>query len=179
MDAKEKELIIELQNKALRLMADWPPARQKQRAFILAYIAGGFDNGAEAARQAGYSEKSARNTANKILSGTDKFQHIPPIVESIRNEFNERIAGLKIADGAEILQFHTSVMRGKLPNHKIVEGDVREVPPEISDKQKSADSLARMLGLNQENHNINHSSSIRSAYDELTAEELRQLIGDG
>lgn len=179
MDARETELINELKNKALRLMAEWPPARQQQRAFVLEYIAGGFDNGAEAARKAGYSEKSATNTANKMLTGSDKFRHIPPVVDALRNEFNERKAGLKIADGAEILQFHTSVMRGSLTNHKIVEGYVKEVPPEISDKQKSADSLARMLGLNQENHNINHSGSIGSAYDELTAEELRRLIGDG
>ena len=168
------QLIQEISKKANELMASWPPSRQKQKDFLLEYVAGGFANASEAARKAGYSEKSARNVANKMLTGSDKYRHIPPVVEQLRAEYNERQEALKIASGAEILQFHTKVMRGELPNHKIVDGTVTEVPAEISDKQKSADSLARMLGFNQENVNINHSGKI-DPFSELTVEQLTKL----
>lgn len=168
------QLIQEISKKANELMASWPPSRQKQKDFILEYVAGGFDNASEAARRVGYSAKTARITANKMLSGCDKYLHIPPVVAQLRAEYNERQEALKIASGAEILQFHTKVMRGELPNHKIIDGTVTQVPAEISDKQKAADSLARMLGFNQENVNINHSGKI-DPFSELTVEQLTKL----
>ena len=155
-------------------MAEWPPARQNQKDFILEYVAGGFDNASDAARKAGYSPKSVRKVASNMLVGTDKFRHIPPVVAQLRAEYNERQEALKIASGAEILQFHPKVMRGELPNHKIVDGIVKQVPAEISDKQKSADSLARMLGHNHENLSINHSGKI-NPFSELTLEQLTKL----
>ena len=109
-----------------------------------------------------------------MLSGHDKYLHIPPVVSQLRAEYNSRQEALKIASGAEILQFHSKVMRGELPNHKVVEGVVQQVPAEISDKQKSADSLARMLGYNQENVNINHSGNL-DPFSELTVEQLTKL----
>lgn len=168
------QLIQEISNKAKELMASWPPSRQRQKDFILEYVAGGFDNASEAARKAGYSPKSVRKVASNMLVGTDKFRHIPPVVAQLRAEYNERQEALKIASGAEILQFHSKVMRGELPNHKVVDGIVKQVPAEISDKQKSADSLARMLGHNHENLNINHSGKI-NPFSELTLEQLTKL----
>lgn len=168
------QLIQEISNKAKELMASWPPSRQRQKDFILEYVAGGFDNASEAARKAGYSPKSVRKVASNMLVGTDKFRHIPPVVAQLRAEYNERQEALKIASGAEILQFHSKVMRGELPNHKVVDGIVKQVPAEISDKQKSADSLARMLGHNHENLNINHSGKI-NPFSELTLEQLKKL----
>lgn len=168
------QLIKEISNKAKELMASWPPARQKQKDFILEYVAGGFDNAAEAARKVGYSTKTARTTASNMLLGLNKYEHIPPVVAHLRDAYNERQEALKIASGAEILQFHSKVMRGELPNHKVVDGIVKQVPAEISDKQKSADSLARMLGHNHENLNINHSGKI-NPFSELTIEQLTKL----
>ena len=110
---RQAMLIQELTRTATELMKEWPTSRTKQRAFILEFVSNGFTNASEAARNAGYSEKSATTTASKMLAGTKKFQHIPPIIEQLKNEFDERHAEMKIADGTEVLQYLTELMRGE------------------------------------------------------------------
>ena len=110
---RQTKLIQELTKSATELMKEWPPSRTNQRSFVLEFVANGFTNASEAARNAGYSEKSATTTASKMLAGTKKFQHIPPIIEQLKNEFDERHAEMKIADGTEVLQYLTELMRGE------------------------------------------------------------------
>ena len=78
MNEREEIAIKELKNYAIDLMSDWPASRNRQKSFVLAYMANGFQNATQAAKEAGFSEKSAHTTAHKMLSGSEKFLHIPP-----------------------------------------------------------------------------------------------------
>lgn len=110
---KQKELLNEIVELATELMAEWPSSRNKQKQFILAYVANGFTNGSEAAKRAGYSEKSANTASSNMLNGMKKYEHIPPVIEKIKEAFDKRSSELSIADGTEVLQYYTSVMRGE------------------------------------------------------------------
>jgi len=108
-----EELIQQISNRAISLMSDWEKSKSKQKTFILEYIATGFTNGAEAARNAGYSERTASTIASNMLTGMKKYEHIPPIVNQLKKEFDEQQAEMKIADGTEVLRYLTSLMRGE------------------------------------------------------------------
>lgn len=108
-----EKLIEELAIKATEMMGDWKKARSKQKLFILEYIATGFTNATIAAKNAGYSEKTARVIASNMLTGMNNYEHIPPIVKQLKKEFDERQAEMKVADGTEVLQYLTSLMRGE------------------------------------------------------------------
>lgn len=108
-----EKLIEELANKATEMMADWPKTKSKQKLFILEYVATGFTNATEAARNAGYSDKTASTIASNMLTGMKKYEHIPPIINQLKKEFDKRQAEMKVADGTEVLQYLTSLMRGQ------------------------------------------------------------------
>lgn len=75
----------------------------KQKAFADNYIISG--NATEAAKQAGYSEKSARQMGAENLSK-------PYIMEYIQNR-TAPVEKKRIASGDEVLQFFTRVMNGE------------------------------------------------------------------
>lgn len=75
----------------------------KQKAFADNYIISG--NATEAAKQAGYSEKSARQMGAENLSK-------PYILEYIQNR-TAPAEQKRIASGDEVLQFFTRVMNGE------------------------------------------------------------------
>ncbi len=75
----------------------------KQKAFADNYIISG--NATEAAKQAGYSEKSARQMGAENLSK-------PYILEYIQNR-TAPVEQKRIASGDEVLQFFTRVMNGE------------------------------------------------------------------
>ena len=75
----------------------------RQKAFADLYIKLG--NASEAARQAGYSQRTARQIAGEYLAKP-----------AIRDYINERLAAveaLRIADANEVMRFFTSVLRGE------------------------------------------------------------------
>lgn len=76
----------------------------KQKAFADEYLKCG--NATEAARKAGYSEKSARQIAVENLTK-------PSISEYIA-ERQKQVDDARIADVSEVLQFFSSVMRGEV-----------------------------------------------------------------
>ena len=75
----------------------------KQKAFADYYIECG--NATEAAKKAGYSEKTARYIASENLTK-------PVILEYIA-ERQKQIDDSRIADAAEVLRFYSSVMRNQ------------------------------------------------------------------
>lgn len=150
---------------ANKLMADWSSSRNQQKRFVLEYVATGFTNASEAARNAGYSEKSARNTANKMLSGSDKFRHIPSVVEKLKQTYQERQSELKIADGTEVLQRLTKFGRQEpikkyYKSEKIVDGEktVEEntyiTTPSDEDTLRALDLLGKSYALFTERQQI-------------------------
>ncbi|MFH0402067.1 terminase small subunit [Streptococcus sp. A23] len=146
---RHQQIIDELTSDAIKLMSDWPSAREKQKQFVLAYVASGFKNATEAARQAGYSDKSAKNTANKLVTLSDFF-HVQEVIKILKENFDKRSTELSIASLVEIKQFHTRVLRGEETDFEVVTSvsgttSIEEVPPRIKERQKSADSLVKML----------------------------------
>lgn len=75
----------------------------KQKAFADYYIKCG--NATEAAKKAGYSEKTARYIASENLTK-------PVILEYIADR-QKQIDDSRIADAAEVLRFYSSVMRNQ------------------------------------------------------------------
>ncbi|HFI0306342.1 TPA: terminase small subunit [Streptococcus suis] len=146
---RHQQIIDELTSDAIKLMSDWPSAREKQKQFVLAYVSSGFKNATEAARQAGYSEKVANRQANVLLTKTDFF-HVQEVIQILKENFDKRSAELSIATLVEIQQFHTRVLRGEETDFEVVTSvsgttSIEEVPPRIRERQKSADSLVKML----------------------------------
>lgn len=113
----QDQLKKEIADLANELMADWPSSRNKQKQFVLEYVAVGFTNASKAARNAGYSKKNANKTASNMINGVDKYRHIPPVINELKEAFEERNEELKIADGTEVLQRLTSIGR-QLPSEK-------------------------------------------------------------
>ncbi|HFI0803110.1 TPA: terminase small subunit [Streptococcus suis] len=146
---RHQQIIDELTSDAIKLMSDWPSSREKQKQFVLAYVASGFKNATEAARQAGYSEKTSKSIANQLLTKLDFF-HVQEVIQILKQNFEKQSTELSIASLVEIQQFHTRVLRGEETDFEVVTSvsgttSIEEVPPRIKERQKSADSLAKML----------------------------------
>lgn len=97
-----------------------------QKAFADYYIELG--NASEAARKAGYSEKTAAATASRLLKNVNVSAYI---ADRMKKQDENRVAS---AD--EVLQFYTSVMRGEVK-------DAFGLDPGLADRLKAADSLAK------------------------------------
>lgn len=68
----------------------------RQRAFVNAYASNGFKNGTEAAIEAGYSKRRARQTASRLVTNGD----IKRAIEELRQPAKEEA----IVDAAFVLQ---------------------------------------------------------------------------
>lgn len=95
-----------------------------QKAFADYYLECG--NASEAARKAGYSEKTAAATASRLLTNVNVSAYI---AERMNAQDESRVAS---AD--EVLQFYTDVMRGKVK-------DAFGLDPGLAERLKAADSL--------------------------------------
>lgn len=159
MNEREQIAINDLKKYAVELMSDWPASRSRQKSFILAYMSNGFQNGTQAAREAGFSPKSAGNLANKMLTGTEKYRHIPPVVEKLKLAFEERSTELSLLSAIDLQQFWAKVVRREINDIKLV-GDgegyqtVKEVPPDLSVMLNASDKYAKTLGMFQNNIDI-------------------------
>lgn len=121
----------------------------KQKRFADEYL---IDlNGNQAAIRSGYAVKSARQTAQKLLTKTD-------IKEYIASRMKEHEKKL-IADQEEVLQYLTSVIRGESRSSVVIvenKGDLmseaREVikAPDEKDKLKAAELLGKRYGIYSE-----------------------------
>ena len=114
----------------------------KQAAFIDAYIETG--NATEAARRAGYSEKTATVTGAENL----RKPYIKAAIEARQAEIRSK----RTADITEVMEFLTSALRGELKDENVVvegEGDgissARIIETRISsrDRIKAAESLMK------------------------------------
>lgn len=159
MNEREVLAIKELKDVATDLMSDWSASRSRQKSFVLNYMANGFQNATQAAKEAGFSEKSAGKTAHNMLSGMEKYVHIPPVVESLKKAFDERRTELSLLTSVDIQQFWAKVIRREINDVKLVgTGDgfqeVKEVPPDLSVMLNASDKYAKTLGMYQNNIDI-------------------------
>ncbi|HIH8007380.1 TPA: terminase small subunit [Streptococcus suis] len=169
---RHQQIIDELTSDAIKLMSDWPSAREKQKQFVLAFVASGFKNATEAARQAGYSDKTAKVTSSQILTKPNFF-HVQEVIKILKGNFDKRSTELSIASLVEIKQFHTRVLRGEETDFEVVSSvdgttSIEEVPPRIRERQKSADSLVKMLS---DSENVNRTElALEKLFDKLEEE---------
>ena len=98
----------------------------KQKKFCDYYIETG--NASEAARRAGYSEKTARAIGQENLTKPAVMAHIS---ERMKNQDRERVAS---AD--EVIAFYTAVMRGEVKDQFGIEAS-------LSDRLKAGENLMR------------------------------------
>ena len=106
----------------------------KQRRFCDEYL---FDlNATQAAIRAGYSERSARQIADKNMSKAD-------IQEYIKNRMDEKDKSL-IADQDEVLKYLTKVLRGESQSEIIVVENIGDFTSEARHVQKAPDEKERL-----------------------------------
>lgn len=106
----------------------------KQKDFCEYYLQTG--NAAEAARKAGYSEKTARVIGPENLSK-------PAISEYITKRRAEMDKTL-IADSDEVLRFYSAVMRGEVK-------DQFGLDAALGDRLKAGDSLMKRYAVSEKN----------------------------
>ena len=144
----EEKLKKEIADLANQLMADWPSTRTRQKQFVLEYVANGFINATEAARKAGYSEKTATKQASQLLSGLDKTRHVADVVNQLKKAYDERNEALKIATGTEILQILTKHARRESIEYEVTkEGDVIETPTTVANSIKASELIGKSYAL--------------------------------
>lgn len=87
-----------------------------------------YGNAAQAAREAGYSEKAARQTGSRLLTHDDISAYIK---ELLAGETKSRIAS-----ALEAMEFYTSVMRGEIR-------DAFGLDLSMSERLKAADQIIK------------------------------------
>ena len=105
-----------------------------QKAFADYYIECG--NATEAAKRAGYSEKTAYAIGNENLNKLEISEYIAARMEEQTKK--------RVADANEVIEFYTAVMRGEVK-------DQFGLDSSLSDRLKAADSLAKRLAVAEQN----------------------------
>lgn len=106
----------------------------KQQRFADEYIISG--NATEAARKAGYSTKTAGQTGNENLKKPHIKSYIDKRLEQLKKD--------SIAEQDEILQYYTSVMRGKEKDEVLLVVGEGEGVASVEKHMKNVDTTARI-----------------------------------
>lgn len=102
----------------------------RQKAFADYYIQ--FGNAAEAARKAGYSEKTADSIGRENIRKPTIAQYIKERMDALDKE--------RIASADEVMQFYSDVIRGKIK-------DQFGLDASLNDRIKAADSLMKRYNI--------------------------------
>ena len=105
----------------------------KQKAFCDYYIE--FGNATEAAKRAGYSEKTAFRIGQENI-------HKPALSQYIHSRL-DKIEDARVAKGDEVLRFFSSVMRGEVK-------DQFGLDSQLSDRIDAAKQLQKRYGLDSQ-----------------------------
>ena len=118
----------------------------RQQKFCDEYLISG--NATDAAIKAGYSPKTAKNIGSENLAKPDLKAYIEAQLAALHSE--------KIADATEVLEYLTSVMRGKTKGIEIVtefigdgvsEARTMEKEPSEKERLKAAELIGKRFGL--------------------------------
>lgn len=132
---------------------------QKQKTFCDKYLVCG--NATQAAKEAGYSERTAYRT------GADNLKK-PQILEYIQKR-QKQIEDARIADVAEVMRFLTSVMRGEVK-------DQFDLDAPLSERTNAAKEI---LKRNMDNRRMDiELTKLEAAYKDNTAEEVHDNFMD-
>ena len=130
---------------------------QRKRAFCEAYLISG--NATDAAREAGYSPRSARSIGQRLLTFDDMREYL--------ERRNQEISAVNTAQMEEVRQFWTATMR---------DGNMKP-----ADRLKASELLAKTYGAFLERVGVDADVKMREVMASLTEKELRtlaQLDGD-
>ena len=131
----------------------------KQKRFCEEYIVD--CNATQAAIRAGYKEKYAHTNANKLLQKTTLKNYI--------NEMLENVKSNNIADATEVMEYLTSVVRGKSMSEIVVIEGVGEgcsiartmqKQPDEKERLKAAELIGKRYGMFKENVNVDGVSQV-------------------
>ncbi|KGE62809.1 terminase small subunit [Fusobacterium periodonticum] len=126
----------------------------RQELFIQEYIKTG--NATEAAKKAGYSEKTAYSIGQRLLKNVE--------VKDAIDKLSKNIAINNIMTAKERQEFLTSL---------ILNNDVK-----VSDKLKAVDLLNKMTGEYIQKVEVNGNVKTDDPFKNLTTEELKRIIFD-
>lgn len=124
---------------------------QRKRAFCEAYLISG--NATDAAREAGYSPRSARSIGQRLLTFDDVREYL--------EQRNQEISAANTAQMEEVRQFWTATMRDE------------NMKP--ADRLKASELLAKTYGAFLERLEVDADVKTREVMASLTEEELRTL----
>ena len=109
----------------------------QQIAFCEHYVA--TLNATQAAIDAGYSEKTARQQGSRLLTNAN----IKVFIDALLQELEDQ----RIAKADEVLQFLTAAMRGEVK-------DSFDLDPSLQDRMKAAELLGKRYNLFTDKHEI-------------------------
>lgn len=127
---------------------------QRQERFCQEFVATG--NATLSAINAGYSERSAKQVGQKLLTNHDLQIRIKELSGEIKNQ--------KIADAREMQEHLSAILRGESTEEVVVvegcgdgvsEAVIKEKKPSQSDRIKAMQLLARMQGVLDSNQTVN------------------------
>jgi phage terminase small subunit len=145
----------------------------KQEAFCLHYATSG--NATESYKQAGYAcknDNAAGASARRLLQ-QDK-------IKARLNELAEEMASEKIANGREIQERLTAILRGELKEDQVVvegcgdgvsEASIIHRNPQLKDVIRAAVELARMQGAYDSKVQVELTIPVFGGEEEFEAEE--------
>lgn len=102
---------------------------KKEEKFVIEYVRTG--NATQSAINAGYSERSARQTACRMLTKDYILKAIDELVKQINSE--------KIADAEEVMMLLTEIARGETTEENVVvdkQGNVSIVETRVKEKER-------------------------------------------
>lgn len=146
----------------------------KQQRFISEYLKD--CNATQAAIRAGYSEKSAYSIGQRLLKKAEMKQAIDEEMERIRTK--------NTADAQEVVEYLTSVMRGRETETVPIfagEGvqELTEKPVGAKDRLKAAELLGRRYSLFTDKTELSGSAFVQIVDDLENLEELESREDSG
>ena len=133
----------------------------KQQAFADYYLELG--NATEAAKRAGYSEKTAYAIGNENLS--------KPEISAYIAERTEQIQGERIATIEEVMQFYTSVMRGE-------EKDQFGLEASLNDRLKAGQEIIKRLSAAKTENTEKINEGMQTLADLINNPQPNRNIGE-
>lgn len=135
--------------------------KEMQQAFADYYLE--TSNATEAAKKAGYSEKTAYSQGQRLLKNVE--------VKSYINKRLEQIKGERIATIDEVMRFYTSVLRGE-------EKDQFGLDASLTDRIKAGQELIKRLATSSESDKNKANENMKALADLIRNPQPNRNIAD-
>lgn len=114
---------------------------ERQKRFVDEWVRNG-GNGAQAAREAGYSARTARSIAQRLLTNVD----VKEAIQARQAELREQ----RRMTTDNVIDFFEKVVKGEIGEQEVTpSGKVIEVPTKVNNRIKAAENLGKVLGIFQ------------------------------